>query len=163
MDRAEGKGNRPAVIAALCGTGALFLVLSLRFGFYYDLNDDWMMGHLLSGAYTGEGELRNIQSLFPLSAVLGGLYRLAPAIPWYPLFLMACQAGAVLLSAICTGRYEGRKRVAAAGAAASLLTVLFFAAELLYHLVFVQYSVTCGMLLAAAAIWILTRTRFRRF
>jgi hypothetical protein len=32
--------------------------------FYYDLNDDWMMGHLLSGAYTGEGELRNIQSLF---------------------------------------------------------------------------------------------------
>ncbi len=159
MDRAEGKGNRPAVIAALCGTGALFLVLSLRFGFYYDLNDDWMMGHLLSGAYTGEGELRNIQSLFPLSAVLGGLYRLAPAIPWYPLFLMACQAGAVLLSALCTGRYEGRKRVAAAGAAASLLTVLFFAAELLYHLVFVQYSVTCGMLLAAAAIWILTRTQ----
>ena len=38
MDRAEGKGNRPAVIAALCGTGALFLVLSLRFGFYYDLS-----------------------------------------------------------------------------------------------------------------------------
>lgn len=153
MDR---KGNRTAAIAALLGTGILFLILVLRFDLYYDLNDDWMMGHLLSGAYTGEGELRNIQSLFPLSAVLGGLYRLLPSIPWYPIFLVACQAGSVLFSALWAGQCAGRKRGSAAGASAALLTVLFFAAELLYHLVFVQYSVTCGMLLAAAAVRILT-------
>lgn len=142
--------------AALAGTGALFLFLALRYDFYYDLNDDWMMGHLLSGAYTGEGELRNIQSLFPLTALLGGLYRLAPGIPWYPIFLLAAQAGAVLLASLCIGRWTAKRRGPAAGALGALLAILFFAGELWYHLIFVQYSVTAGLLLAAATVWILT-------
>ncbi|MGN1022473.1 MAG: hypothetical protein ACI4OJ_03160, partial [Lachnospiraceae bacterium] len=156
MTGAEKRRIRIWQAAALAGTVALFLLLALRYDFYYDLNDDWMMGHILSGAYTGEGELRNIQSLFPLTALLGGLYRLAPGIPWYPVFLLAAQAGAVLLASLRIGKWTAERKGAFAGALGALLSVLLFAAELWYHLIFVQYSVTAGLLLAAATVWILT-------
>ena len=57
---------RSLILPALL-TAALVLLSALPFDFYYDLNDDFMMAHLLDGTYTGSAELYNIQSLFPLT------------------------------------------------------------------------------------------------
>ena len=62
---------------------AAALLLGRIFPYYYDLNDDALMAQILAGSYTGEPELRNIQSYFPLTAVLGGLYRANRSVDWY--------------------------------------------------------------------------------
>lgn len=128
---------------------AAALLLGRIFPYYYDLNDDALMAQILAGSYTGEPELRNIQSYFPLTAVLGGLYRANRSVDWYGLFLLLCQFGclALVLGRVMACRKDVRAAVLAALAAAGLL---------LYHMVFLQYSVTVGMMGAAAAFWLLT-------
>ena len=128
---------------------AAALLLGRIFPYYYDLNDDALMAQILAGSYTGEPELRNIQSYFPLTAVLGGLYRANMSVDWYGLFLLLCQFGclALVLGRVMACRKDVRAAVLAALAAAGLL---------LYHMVFLQYSVTVGMIGAAAAFWLLT-------
>lgn len=128
---------------------AAALLLGRIFPYYYDLNDDALMAQILAGSYTGEPELRNIQSYFPLTAVLGGLYRANRSVDWYGLFLLSCQFGclALVLGRVMACRKDVRAAVLAALAAAGLL---------LYHMVFLQYSVTVGMIGAAAAFWLLT-------
>ncbi len=128
---------------------ALAAVLVLRYDFYYDLNDDFLMEHLLSGKYTGTPELYNIQSLFPLTTLLGGLYRLAGGVAWYGIFLLACQFGA-----LCVSLRRILKRTGSV--LLTILGALTCAGMLWYHLVFVQYSVTVGMLCAAAAVYLMT-------
>ena len=186
--------NRPVKTQAwimpvcLLVPAALLLALALRWDFYYDLNDDAAMANILSGAYTGTPALRNIQSYFPLTAVLGGLKRLFSGAEWYGVFLLAVQSGCLALilhrilrkntiplpgSAVqgslaseggspggaapddsCGRAFAGN----AAGQSALLiaLTVLAYLALLLPHLVFVQYSVTVGILGATAAFLFLT-------
>lgn len=128
---------------------AAALLLGRIFPYYYDLNDDALMAQILAGSYTGEPELRNIQSYFPLTAALGGLYRANRSVDWYGLFLLLCQFGclALVLGRVMACRKDVRAAVLAALAAAGLL---------LYHMVFLQYSVTVGMIGAAAAFWLLT-------
>ena len=128
---------------------AAALLLGRIFPYYYDLNDDALMAQILAGSYTGEPELRNIQSYFPLTAALGGLYRANRAVDWYGLFLLSCQFGclALVLGRVMACRKDVRAAVLAALAAAGLL---------LYHMVFLQYSVTVGMMGAADAFWLLT-------
>ncbi len=142
----------PCVICAV-----LARVIGSVWTSYYDLNDDSLMAEILAGSYTGVPELRNIQSYFPLTAVLGGLYRLAGSIDWYGLFLLVCQFGSL---ALVLGRILNREARKKAGAlrktGAVLLALLAAAGVLLYHFVFLQYSVTVGMIGAAAAFWFLT-------
>ena len=136
------------LLPCIFALAAAFL-LGRIFPYYYDLNDDALMAQILAGSYTGEPELRNIQSYFPLTAVLGGLYRANRSVDWYGLFLLLCQFGclALILGRVMACRKDVRAAVLAALAAAGLL---------LYHMVFLQYSVTVGMIGAAAAFWLLT-------
>lgn len=128
---------------------AAALLLGRIFPYYYDLNDDALMAQILAGSYTGEPELRNIQSYFPLTAALGGLYRANRAVDWYGLFLLSCQFG-------CLGLVLGRVMACRKDVRAAVLVALAAAGLLLYHMVFLQYSVTVGMMGAAAAFWLLT-------
>lgn len=128
---------------------AAALLLGRIFPYYYDLNDDALMAQILAGSYTGEPELRNIQSYFPLTAVLGGLYRANRSMDWYGLFLLLCQFG-------CLGLVLGRVMACRKDIRAAVLATLASAGLLLYHMVFLQYSVTVGMIGAAAAFWLLT-------
>lgn len=128
---------------------AAALLLGRIFPYYYDLNDDALMAQILAGSYTGEPELRNIQSYFPLTAALGVLYRANRAVDWYGLFLLLCQFG-------CLGLVLGRVMACRKDIRAAVLAALASAGLLLYHMVFLQYSVTVGMIGAAAAFWLLT-------
>ncbi len=134
------------------------------------------MAEILAGSYTGTAELRNIQSGFPLTAVLGGLYRLAGRADWYGLFLLVCQYGSLALVLGRVLRWSSIGADAPGGSADSpevgprgkrsawrlretgavILALLAAAGLLLYHFVFLQYSVTVGMIGAAAAFWFLT-------
>ncbi len=131
----------------------LFLGIGLAWDYYFDLNDDVLIRDILSGVYTGEPEALTAQLLWPLSALLAGLYRVFPGAPVFGAFLWLCQAGSIFL-------ILKRSLDAVSGSlkklCLNLLETLLIAACLLYHLVFVQYTVTAGLLAAAAIFTFLT-------
>ena len=136
----------------LC-TALLFGLAALRFDFYFDLNDDVLIRDILSGIYTGVPEGRTAQMLWPLGALLALLYRLWPGIPVFGGFLWLCQAGSVyviLAGSLRFARTLGGKFFLNLTETAALGGLLF------YHLVFVQYTVACGLVMTAAVFRFLT-------
>lgn len=145
---AQGKENWKERGMAALFVVALWLILAVFFDFYYDLNDDTAMKDILSGAYTGIPDGHNIQMLYPLGAFVSLFYKAVPFVPWYGIFLCLCQFGAlwaILCGLLSFVRKEKRKTAALLLAAAA--GVLF-----LYEFVFVQYTVTAGLLVTAAVV-----------
>lgn len=148
----------------------LFLGTGMAWDYYFDLNDDVLIRDILSGVYTGESEALTAQLLWPLSALLAGLYRVLPGVPVFGAFLWLCQAGSIFLilkrslDAVSGSAAPGKIRAAGTSSVGgslkklclSLLETLLIAACLLYHLVFVQYTVTAGLLATAAIFTFLT-------
>lgn len=135
-------------ILALAVVLILGSLIGVFFDYYYDLNDDVLMKDILAGVYTGSPEGHNIQMLWPVSALISLLYRMAGKLPWYGLFLCGCHFGCIFLItqravSLC-GKIGGK-----------LLTALavgcFFGSFLLEHFVYAQYTVTCTLLGATAA------------
>lgn len=126
----------------------LSLMLSICFDFYYDLNDDVLMKDILAGIYTGVPEGHNIQMLYPLSLFLSLFYRICPEIPWYGIFLWCCQFGSiyVLTKGVLSFVTSRLRKLFLLCVEAGLFFTL-----LLWEFVFVQYTVTCTLLAAAAA------------
>ena len=157
------------LIPAFCCL-VLFLGTGMAWDYYFDLNDDVLIRDILSGVYTGEPEALTAQLLWPLSALLAGLYRVLPGVPVFGAFLWLCQAGSIFLilkrslDAVSGSAAPGKVRAAGTFSVSgslkklclSLLETLLIAACLLYHLVFVQYTVTAGLLATAAIFTFLT-------
>lgn len=141
------------LILTLLSVVILLLITALRYDFYYDLNDDVMMKDILAGCYTGVPESHNIQMLYLVSAFISALYRIAGGLPWYGIFLLACQFGCIFIiayrSLCCLKRISSKTLVA-------LLIVLLSISGFLQHLVFVQYTYTATLLAATGAFWFLT-------
>ena len=121
------------------------IVVGYFYDLYYDLNDDVLIKDILAGTYTGTPEGRNIQMLYPVGFLISVLYRLSPALPWYGIFLCACHALCFLLI--------GKRVISFTnGFLKKSILLLFqtflFAGLLLWELVYVQYSITCAMLVA---------------
>lgn len=138
--------------------GALIMTALVAFaawffgGFYYDLNDDVLIKDILSGVYTGRPEGHTMQILYPLGLLLSILYYI-PGLPVFGLFLCLCQFGSIFVIAyrmlLCLDGV-GRKTAALAA------QLLFWLGVCLEQLVFLQYTVTAGMLGAAAIFWMAT-------
>lgn len=157
------------LIPAFCCL-VLFLGTGMAWDYYFDLNDDVLIRDILSGVYTGEPEALTAQLLWPLSALLAGLYRVLPGVPVFGAFLWLCQAGSIFLilkrslDAVSGSAAPGKIRAAGTFSVSgslkklclSLLETLLIAACLLYHLMFVQYTVTAGLLATAAIFAFLT-------
>lgn len=144
--------RRTDLIPALVMTAALFVPAALRFDFYYDLNDDVLIKDVLSGVYSGSPDGHTMQLLYPLGLFLSLLYRIL-SIPVFGVFLVLCQYGSIFIIAYrilqqCRKWQAKLLALAAQGA--------FWAAAFGMHLVFVQYTVTAGMLASAAIFWVMT-------
>lgn len=145
--------------ASLLMTVAVFAVFSIGWDFYYDLNDDVLIKDVLSGVYSGSPSGYTMQLLYPLGFVLSVLYR-ALSLPVFGIFLVLCQFGAVWAVGYQSAEYcRTRKGKAAALVSEAILWISVFG----MHLVYIQYTVTAGMLAAAALFWILTAKRRRWF
>lgn len=131
----------------------LFLALSLRFDFYYDLNDDVLIKDIVSGAYTGTPNAHSIQMLYPLSLLISLLYRIIPVLPWQGIFLCACHEICFFLIAKRSLSFVEKEvnKVYLLLTEASLIMTLF-----LHEAVFVQYTVTAALLAACACFLVFT-------
>lgn len=130
----------------------LFGVLAIRYDFYFDLNDDVLMKDILSGVYTGTPEGRNMQMLYPLGLLISLFYFVLEA-PVYGTLLFLAQAGALW---IVLSRTLSVLKKLWIKIAVLLTETLFFFCALGYYLVNVQYTVTSGLLAAAAVFWFMT-------
>lgn len=133
-------------------TAVLFLWAVVQFDFYYDLNDDVLIKDILSGVYSGSPDGHTMQLLYPLGLVLSLCYRVL-AIPVFGVFLVGCQFGSIFIIAYrtlkqCRDRATGLLLLAVQG--------VFWFTAFGRHLVFVQYTITAGMLAGAAILWVLT-------
>lgn len=126
----------------------MLVFIGIRFDYFYQANDDVYIKNLLSGVYTGAPESHNIQMHYPLSLLISLLYRLAPKLPVYGLFLCICHYGScgLILHRSLSLLEKRSTRVAVA-----VLEGFLFTALLMPELVFTQYTVTCALLAAAAA------------
>lgn len=159
MELKERLKKHENLAASLLMTVAVFAVFSIGWDFYYDLNDDVLIKDVLSGVYSGSPSGYTMQLLYPLGFVLSVLYR-ALSLPVFGIFLVLCQFGAVWAvgyqSAECCRTRKGK---AAALVSEAILWISVFG----MHLIYIQYTVTAGMLAAAALFWILTAKRRRWF
>lgn len=160
------KGSKNCILA-LAATAVNVLIMGICFDFYYDLNDDTMMLDIMSGAYSGIPDGHNMQTLYPLGALIALCYRLCGRIPWYGLFLCLCQFSCFYLICVrlCalterTGKngtdISHRKRDVMKKAGLLLALSLFVWGLCLAHLVNIQYTVTCAILSATALFLFLT-------
>lgn len=139
------------------GTCVLLLIImtitAVRYDYYFDLNDDVLMKDILAGVYTGEPEGHNIQMLWLVSGFVSLLYRLAGGLPWYGLFLCACHYGSLGLMIHRSLMFCEKlpAKVLLLFTEGALIIGLF-----LPHLVSVQYTVTCTLLVAAATFLFVT-------
>lgn len=144
--------ERRNLLLSFLMTAVLFLPVVVKFDFYYDLNDDVLIKDILSGVYSGTPDGHTMQLLYPLGLCLSLLYRVL-SIPVFGVFLALCQYGSIFLIAYRTLQQCRRWQ---AKLLALFVEGAFWAAAFGSHLVFIQYTVTAGMLAGAAIFWMLT-------
>ena len=149
----ESKDRRLNILSALLLTGAVMILAAVIGDYYFDLNDDVLMKDILSGSFTGTPAGHNIQMLYPISAFISLFYRVFRSPDWYGIFLCFCQYLCIFLIFARTGR---TCKDALLKAEAFVFEFLLFTGVMGAHLVFVQYTFTCGMLSATAAFLIMT-------
>ena len=170
-DRKQGYKN---CILAFAVMGASALLMGFFFDFYYDMNDDTMMREIMSGAYSGTPDGHNMQTLYPLGALIALCYRIYGSFPWYGAFLFLCQFGCFFLVGVrlCTltdvffeqvtlGKSDTDAAVGPRGGTGwklfwLLMLIMIQWGIWLSHMVNVQYTITCGMLVGAAVFLFLT-------
>lgn len=124
------------------------MAVGIPFDYYFDLNDDVYIKNITSGIYSGTPATHNIQMMYPLSLVLGLLYRLLPNVVWYSIFIVVCNFGCLVLllhTVLKQTKSNGYKVLLG-----SLITILFIG-FLYYDLVFTQYTVTAALLVGTAS------------
>lgn len=135
------------VVLGIYAAGAYF------FDFFYDLNDDMVIKDILSGAYYGIPDGHTNQMLYPIGFLLGCVYRLLPDAPVLGIFFCFCFS---LCFAMITYRITGFFKSNKLKITTVLLMILIFLSLMIWELIYVQYSVVCGCLSAAACFWFYT-------
>ena len=132
------------------------VLINLFFGFYYDLNDDVMMKDIMAGVYTGTPDGHNMQTLYPLGALIALCYRACRPLPWYGLFLCLCQFISLYLVGVRLLKLSEKPPFKGIW----LIMLTFFVwSVLIPHLSAVQYTVTSGIMTAAAIFLFMTSER----
>lgn len=146
-------GRKREYLLVFFGFLVFGILLAVRFDYYYDLNDDMLIKDIVSGSYTGTPNGHNIQMLYPISWLLSLPYYVIRQTSWYGLFFVSCHF-------LCFGFLTVRSmQMVQKGYQKLLLLVTFLglmAGFLLYEFVFIQYTVTTGILGATAAFLLYT-------
>ena len=151
------KKHENLILATIYISG-MILFLCWRYSFVYYISDDLSLRNIVSGSFTGTPETRNINMLYPLSALLSWFYRFFPtfrgtSLPWYGLFLIACQflsLAVIACRSLLFCRHSHTKILML------ILQAAIAYSTMLYHLLAVTFSVTSGFMAMAAVFYFLS-------
>lgn len=131
----------------------VYAVLAYFFDFFYDLNDDMVIKDVLAGAYSGSPDGHTNQILYPLGFALSILYKILPEFPVFGFFLCSCFG---ICFWMITYRMQGFFKKEKVKITCVILMILIFLSLMVWELVYVQYSVVCGVLAGTACFWFYT-------
>ncbi|MBR4208167.1 MAG: hypothetical protein IKQ88_06200, partial [Lachnospiraceae bacterium] len=94
---AANNEERKKTIIAAVATIVVFAITIVCFGVRLSLNDDVMIGDVLSGRYSGEPSVMTVYMRVPLGVILAFFYRIIPTVPWFMVFQCACFIGGFYL------------------------------------------------------------------
>ena len=143
------KDHIAVLLTVLCNV----VLMSLLYDFYYDLNDDVMIKDVLAGVYTGTPDGHNMQTLYILGVVISFFYRVFRNVPWYGLFLCLCQFISIYLVGV---RLLNLCKSRAWKCVWLVMLTLFIWSVPLLHMVAVQYTIVCGVMVCAAVFLFMT-------
>ena len=123
------------------------------FDFFYDLNDDMVIKDILSGAYYGIPDGHTNQMLYPIGFLLSCIYRLLPQVSVLGAFFCLCMGFCFIM---ITYRMIGFFKSNKVKITTVILMTMVFTSLMIWELIYVQYSVVCGCLSAAACFWFYT-------
>ena len=140
-------GKYSNTIIAVTVTLLSYLIISIRYDLYYQLNDDAMIRNILSGVYSGTPSAKCFYIMYPVGIVLAALYKIFPVLPWYEIFIHGCQMLSFSVVLTCLLKKSSSIFSKISIISAYLLFIFFCLTE---HIVFATYTVTSGMLAVAA-------------
>ena len=141
------------LIIALIPMVIATVIIAVFFDHYFDLNDDVLIKDIISGAYSGTPEARNIQMLFFISNYLKGQYKISRIVPWYGFMLWLFQYASIFLIVLRSLKLFDKQVIKCI---VSVTETFFFVSIMLMHLVNLQYTVTVAFMCGAAIVWFLT-------
>ncbi|MGN0401972.1 MAG: hypothetical protein ACI4HQ_06890 [Acetatifactor sp.] len=143
-------GKIISLVAVLAAVLLVWIILGMKYDFYFVSNDDSLLEAILSGRFSGIPEARDMQHLYPLARMFTLLYEMSPSVPWYGFFLCTAQFVSLFLCIQrCVRCLESRWEKSIGG-----ILLLFFCVGLtFYELIMVQYTIT-GAVMATAAIFL---------
>ncbi|MBQ9512409.1 MAG: hypothetical protein IJR58_04385 [Lachnospiraceae bacterium] len=153
----EKKSTGTYLCIAVAAVVALMIAIGAGLDYYLDLNDDVLIKNITSGAYTGVPEAHNIQMLYPAGLLLSLLYKIAPGLNWYALFLSGIQFAClcvILFHSLSFVQIDSKEK-RARRIITCLLILCIFVTLTIPHLVILQYTFTCAMLSGTAAFLVL--------
>lgn len=142
------------LIIAASMTAVLFLVLYWKSYIVFFINDDENIMYTLAGYYTGGNTADHSFVNFFLSAILQGLYRLVPGLPWYGIFHVMVLFSSITAIGTCIMK-EGNRW----GIQPLLCIVLFGGMQLLcflYPMCLMQFTTTSALAGTAAVALLFT-------
>ena len=135
--------ERKKTIIAAITTIAVFAIAIASLGVRLSLNDDVMIGDILSGYYSGEPSVMTVYMRVPLGLILTIFYRIIPSVPWFMVFQCACFVGGfylVLRRALALCDYNKKNVILLI-----ITLVLIFTGLYIGSLIMLQYTVTAAM------------------
>lgn len=141
------------IFLSLLVMAGIYAISALCFDFYYDLNDDMAIKDILAGAYAGVPDGHNNQMLYPISFMLACLYSIFPKLPIFGFFLCACFGTCF---AMISYRIQGFFQDVRIKIITVILMIFVIFSLMWWEIVYVQYSVVCGVLAGTACFWFYT-------
>ncbi len=141
------------ILLSLLVVLGVYVFCGYFFDFFYDLNDDMVIKDILAGVYSGTPDGHTNQMLYPIGWLLSCLYNFLPKIPVFGIFLCVCFG---ISFGMIAYRIQGFFKSTKVKVTTAVLLTGIFVSLMLWELVYVQYSVVCGVLAGTACFWFYT-------
>lgn len=149
------------VILALGFSIVYMLLLVIVFHPVFTIIDDKAIMEVLSGAYTGTPDGHVVYIKYAIAFIISSLYSLVNFIPWYGIFLIACETACIFLILLKSFSYFKTLK------SKSLFGIFFlivFTACTLKGFIYFTYTSVAGLLGATAIFLVLTAgEKFRSY
>lgn len=137
----------------------IWVVIARTFEFYYDLNDDVLIKDIMSGIYTGTPDAHNMQMMYPISFLFTLLYKYLPAYSWMGFIeIILMWLSSVTIAGrlhVLIEQYAKRRQRWYLAVLLYVGVAVFVTGTFLWETVMLTYTVVCGVLTAAAAIYVI--------
>lgn len=150
FDRGKFKLSPLVIVSVIAvGTFVIWFFIHPRF----ETNDDSAMMYMLAGYYTGNPEIMAYNINIGYAAIVSGMYRIFPVIPWYTVINLGLQLISVIIIGYIFFSFERKKHLFIWSIAIAYACLYMMA--YLYPMIALQYTMTSALCGGASVLIVL--------